>query len=183
MTRYVLDCCSVLNLHCGWGGIQNFSHFGNAWCIGEHALAEIKYVRELNASGSIVTCPLTSADLASQFPLTVLRIESDAEADLMVRLAAMLDDGEAEGLALAASRSMTFCSDDAPVLSATASLGISVQIVSTPELLQSWAFNDTTRTAQLPEIVTRITELSRFVPHKSSPHLPWWNYQRSLSTR
>lgn len=174
MTCRVLDCCTLINLYCGWGGIQNLHDFGDRWCIGAQALGEAKYVREFGADGSVENRTIDASHLRSQFPLETLAVESDEEAALLVRTAQLLDDGEAEGLTLAALRNKAFCSDDAIVHRAVRELGLTVEIVSTAELLQRWTSDDKARQEQLPGIVQRISVLARFVPHRDSPYLAWW---------
>lgn len=177
MTRRILDCCTLINLYCGWGGIHNLRHFGNDWCIGAQALAEAKYVREYGQDGSVTSRAIDTSHLKRHFPLKELAIQSDDESDMLIRSAKLLDDGEAEGLVLAALRGSAFCSDDAVVHRAARELGLEVEIVSTPEILLLWAADDESRLQQLPGIVGRISELARFTPHRSSQHLEWWKRQ------
>lgn len=177
MTCRILDCCTLINLYCGWGGIQKLHDFGDRWCIGTQALGEAKYVREFGADGAVKSRTIDASHLSSHFPLHELAVESDEEAALLVRSAALLDDGEAEGLVLAALRGMAFCSDDAVVHRAARELGLTVEIASTAELLQLWAAGDSIRQEQLPGIVRRISVLAKFAPHRKSPHLAWWKAQ------
>jgi hypothetical protein len=181
MSRYVLDCCTLLNLYCGWSGIQNLSQFGQEWHIGQVALSEAQYIREFGVNGQIVSQQIDPSHLLGQFSLKVLSDLSDEEASLRIKLAHMLDDGEAEGLALATYRGYTFCSDDKPVQEAATALKLPTPIVSTPDLLQVWASNDAQRTTMLRSVIRRITELSRFTPHRSSPHLSWWQQMLAAS--
>ena len=174
MSRYVLDCCTLLNLYCGWNGIQNLSQFGQEWHIGQVALSEARYIREFDVNGQIVSRQIDPSHLLGQFSLNVLSDLSVEEASLRIRLSQMLDDGEAEGLALAVSRGYIFCSDDKPVQDAATALKLTTTIVSTSELLRAWAGNDAERAITLPVVIRRITELSRFIPHRSSQHLSWW---------
>ncbi len=95
----------------------------------------------------------------------------------MVSLARRVDDGEAEGLAIATSRGYAFCSDDALIKKVALAAGIQTKIVSTPELLQTWAGSDSDRIAMLPDVVRRITTLARFRPHTSSSYAVWWSNQ------
>lgn len=183
MTCRILDCCTLINLYCGWGGIQKLHDFGGRWCIGAHALSEAKYVREFGAGGAVQSRTIDATALQAQFPLELLAIESDHEAGLLVQTAQLLDDGEAEGLVLAATRGKAFCSDDAVVHRAAVGLGLTVQIMSTPELLLMWADGDVARQEQLPGIVQRISALAKFVPHRTSPHLAWWKSQLATAEK
>lgn len=173
MTGYVLDCCTLLNLHCAWGGIWNLKSFPSQFHLGSIVAREVFYVREFDATGRVFDKTLTASDLSSQCALPIL-FPTEAELDETARLSRWLDDGEAEGLAIAASRGMAFCTDDGAVNRLVLGQDLQVLLVSTPELLQTWARGNANRIASLPAAVKRIAGLGRFTPSRSSPHLDWW---------
>lgn len=174
MTAYILDCCTLLNLYCGWGGLQNLNAIDGAFHIGTTVASEALYVRDYDSSGAVVPRRLVFKDLCRHCPMATLKLSSQQELALMVHLASAMDDGEAEGLAMAINRGHAFCSDDSAVQKIVSAERLQVRIVSTPELLQVWAENDPHKLASLPSIVRRATELGKFKPHRSSPYLAWW---------
>lgn len=173
MNGYVLDGCTLLNLYCAWGGIGNLKAFPATFHIGTAVGSEIHYVREYEAQGYISNRKLSTTDLAQQYPLQQLSLTS-RELDLMVHLSRWLDDGEAQGLAIAVSRDLCFCTDDGAVHRLIVAQGLHGRLISTPELLQAWAGEDPGRLASLPSAVRRTTKLGKFTPNRSSPHLSWW---------
>lgn len=173
MSGYVLDGCTLINLYCAWGSIANLKSFPRPFHIGTIVASEILYVRDFDDKGNVVAKNLTAMEMARHYSLRELTPTS-SEVELMVRLSKWLDDGEAQGLAIATSRKMTFCTDDGPVQKAVDALGIRANITSTPALLLNWAGTDSHRLGTLPGLVKRITELGRFRPHRSSPHFSWW---------
>lgn len=173
MSRHVLDCCTLLNLFSGWGGVKELHDFGEEWSIGERALAETGYVQEYGPDGQLERIDLDRTTIFAQYPLTILTLEH-AEQLLLLQLAERLDDGEAEGLAMAIARKKVFVSDDRLVRVVARDLGLSVEIAGTPQLLLAWAGTDTARTGRLPRILRRIEDLARFRPHKSDSHYEWW---------
>lgn len=173
MKGYVLDGCTLINLYCAWGSIANLNCFPAPFHIGTAVASEVHYVRDFDSKGNVVAKNLSAIELARHHPLHELAPTSE-EIELMVRLSAWLDDGEAQGLAIAASRSMEFCTDDGAVQKVVAALGIQTNLASTPSLLLAWAGNEPHRLGTLPTMVKRITELGRFRPHHSSPHYSWW---------
>lgn len=177
MTGYVLDCCTLLNLYCGWGGLRELADFAESFHVGKAAEGEILYTFEFQPDGTPFRKSLSVADLRNEYPLARLEMNSQEEMDLMVRLAERLGDGEAEGIALAAARQMIFCSDDKPVAETIRATGLNVRLISTPELLQLWASDDPCRLERMPNIVHRITVLGRFTPRSSNPHVTWWRAQ------
>jgi hypothetical protein len=180
MTDLVLDCCTLLNLYCGWGGLQKLQEFGPSFHFGQRVADEILFVRDFDDSGLLVDRKLSADELMIQYRFSILQLSSPQEEDLMVRLAARLDDGEAEGLAIASCRGLIFCSDDKPAAEAARAEGLDTVIISTPELLQMWAGSNIMRISALPEIVRRTSTLGRFCPHRSSPHRAWWKEQQAL---
>lgn len=173
MNGYVLDGCTLLNLYCAWGSIANLKAFPVAFHLGTAVASEIHYVRAFDAKGHIISKKMTTVELARHYSLQELAPNS-MEIELMVFLSEWLDDGEAQGLAIAASRDMVFCTDDGAVRKLIEAQGMQVNLTSTPELLQNWAGEDTLRLASLPACVKRVMELGKFRPHRLSPHLNWW---------
>ncbi len=180
MTGYVLDCCTLLNLLCGWGGIRELADFPQSFHVGKAVEGEVLYAFEFGPGGTPMRKSLSVADLRKEYPLSKLEMTSQEEMDRMVRLAERLGDGEAESLALASARCMTFCSDDKPVADAILAEGLDVPLVSTPELLQLWAADRPERLRAMPTIVHRVTVLGRFSPRNTSRHAAWWAKQLEL---
>lgn len=175
MSEYISDCCSLINLYCGFGGIQILHEIGDKWSIGDKALYEAKYARDLDADGQPVRVDLTPALLHSQYPFSVLSLMSMEENAIFIELARIMGDGEAQAFVLANSRGIPLLIDDYAAIKGATRSGLSLATVSTPEILIAWAANDSTRQGRLPGIVGRIDKLAKFSPHKTSPHLAWWH--------
>jgi predicted nucleic acid-binding protein len=173
MTGYVLDSCTLINLYCAWGSVANLKAFPDPFCVGAAVAAEIHCVREFDSRGHIVGKKLSTPDLARNYALHELK-PSAQEVNLMVQLAKFLGDGEAEGLAIAASRDMVFCTDDGAIRKVVEAQGIQVSLASTPTLLQVWAAQSPDNLNSLPNMVKRVTDLCKFRPHRSDAHLSWW---------
>lgn len=174
MSQYISDCCSLINLYCGFGGIQILHEIGNAWYIGNKALDEAQYARDLNAAGQPMRVDLTPTLLHSQYPLSVLTAMSTEENAISVKLSKIMGDGEAQAFVLARSKSLPLLIDDYAAIKGAIRSGISIHTISTPEILILWAGQDASRRSQLPSVVDRIDKLAKFSPHKSSAHLEWW---------
>lgn len=174
MSDHISDCCSLINLYCGFGGIQILHEIGNTWHIGDKALDEAKYARDLDSAGQPIKVDLTPVLLQSNYPLSVLSLMSTEENALFVELAKIMGDGEAQAFVLAHFRNLPLLIDDYAAIKGATRSGLSVSTISTPEILISWAANISTRQRRLPSIVDRIDKLAKFCPHKTSPHLEWW---------
>lgn len=179
MKHYCLDFCTLLNLYCGWGGIQELKSFGSSWSISNTAFEEFTYARAFDANGSVQNIGVDRAALLRQYSLNVHTLNGAGELATFLDLSQIVDDGEAASLAIAAHRSLIFVSDDSPAL--RAALTLNVQTVSTPDLLIEWAGSDPSRNNQLPVIVKTIGILAKFAPAKSSQHRSWWSHMLGLS--
>lgn len=174
MGHYVLDCCALINLHCGWGGLGELRAFGTSWSIGETALAETDYVREFDAEGQLRKIVLGPAALVAESGLLLLKLQNDAEQASLVEFAQVVDDGEAEALALSLHRQRWLVTDDRLAIRLAARANVAVQTIETPEVLKTWAGTDEQRLLRLPEVIRRITILAKFQPRADSNHYSWW---------
>lgn len=93
------------------------------------------------------------------------------EMALYVALAAEVDDGEAQAIALAASRGLPLASDDRRATRAATLRGI--QVLSTPELLARWerVVGSPDRVGQFLRLVER---RSHFRPSRRHELSSWW---------
>lgn len=176
MTQYCLDACSIINLFCGWGGIQELHSFGTSWSTTTTALGEFKDVRAQQPDGTIVRMPLNQDLLLEQYPLTVYAEFHPREVATATDLSALIDDGEAECLAIAKHRELIFVSDDGPAILAAEGLG--VRTASSLDLIIAWSELEASHPARLAEIVERIEILARYVPPRSHSRKEWWDRLR-----
>lgn len=180
MTHYCLDACSIINLFCGWEGIEELHTFGTSWSTTTTALREFKEVRIQQADGTIIRSPIEHSVVLQQYPLAILSDLSDSELETATDLSIEIDDGEAECLAVALHRDLVFVSDDSLAIAVAESRG--VQAASSLDLISQWADLDPSRSALLLSILERIELLARYVPPRNHPRRGWWEgirYARS----
>lgn len=171
MTHYCLDACSLINLHCGWGGVRELHVLGGTWSTSMAAARECRRIREFREDGSIGTRDVEPFEFFQGSPL-VVHTANEEEMDTAMRLAAVVDDGEAECLALAKHRDLVFVSDDLPAIRLAAAEGI--ETTTFVGVLRGWVELDATRLLRMPDIAGRIAALARHVPSPSNPELNWW---------
>lgn len=178
MTHYCLDACSIINLFCGWGGIQELHSLGTSWSTTTTALDEFKEVRVQQADGTIVRRPLDQGMLLLQYPLIVHAELTQDELTTATDLSQEIDDGEAECIAVARHHSLVFVSDDGPAIAAAASLGVST--ASSLDLISEWADIKSSQPADLAKILVRIETLARYVPPRNHTRRSWWDGLRCI---
>lgn len=99
----------------------------------------------------------------------------DPEVSTFVRLAAKVDDGEAQVLAVALHRSLGVATDDRKARRLAGDLGISVH--STPELLKVWAAG--VSASEASAAVVDIEVRASYRPRRSDPLRDHWESVKS----
>lgn len=111
--------------------------------------------------------PLYASSLALQVSL------DEAEPDLVVELAATVDDGEAEVIAIALVRQLTMATDDRKARRIAGQR--SVALLSTPELLWQWQEASAIPAKRMGEVLQTISRRSHYRPGISHAFYGWWN--------
>ena len=174
MSHYLLDACTLVNLHCGWAGLRQLRTFGESWSIGETALKEAIFVRDFGAGGEICKVTLDPVAVIAEGRLQTLSLADAKEHASLVEFAFELDDGEAEALSLALHRRRVLLTDDRLAVRVASAPSVAVETMGTPEILMAWVNANPKSRQVLPEVVHRISVLGPFQLRKSSPHYPWW---------
>lgn len=179
MPSHIIDCCSLINLFTGWGGLAELPGLGQQWHLCEAVLKEAEYTREYRSDGQPIPVPLDFSKLIESRVIHVVTPTSDEELDDYLAFASEVDDGEAQALAIARHRGFTLLTDDHAAMRLAARPEILVPTISTARVLQMWADSYPQNVRKLPGVIARIEELARFSPRRSSPDYAWWHAQRS----
>lgn len=177
MTHRCLDACSLINLFCGWGGLQELHVLGGAWSISQSAMHEVAHVNGWHSDGSVAKRKICAEEICRGAPLTIYRASTGQELATLARLAAIVDDGEAECIALAKHRGWTLVSDDKLAVSQAAVEG--VQCISSLELVRSWIELTPDGKARQVEVARRIRMLANYIPPTRCAHREWWDSLQS----
>jgi predicted nucleic acid-binding protein len=170
-----LDSCVVLNVYATRRFeeilVANRGKVASAFIVAERVTRESMYVRNRAGEERERVDLQTSLDHGI---LTVERLDSELEAATFVRLAAVLDDGEAETGALAFHRRGAVATDDAAAIRTLAALKPALEIVRTSQLLKGWAENGAPQ-ATVRQALIDIRDRARFVPNATDPLQKWWD--------
>lgn len=176
MPERIIDCCTLLNLYAGWGGLTELAEFDVSWCISKSVSKESEYVREYDTtSGKIITIPLGMDGAVKAGLLSIIAAESEQERTDYVEFATELDDGEAESLALAKNRQLILVTDDQKSLHVARRPDVNVEPLTTVSVLQEWEKMNRTNSKRLKVVVNRIRDLARFHPPPGTPDRAWWD--------
>lgn len=174
MDDHIIDCCSLLNLYTGWGGLAELRELRRTWYVCEAVLNEAEYTREYGADGVPILIPLDMNALTQSGLLHSAHPETEAEIDDYVTFACDVDDGEAQALAIAKNRGFVLLTDDRKAANIAQRPDVAVRITSTAKILQAWAQLDTRNEARLHEVISRIAMLAKFSPRMDSSDNEWW---------
>jgi predicted nucleic acid-binding protein len=173
----IIDCCSLLNLFVGWGGLENLRPLPYTWSICEAVAGESEFTRELDPEGNVIDVPLDISALIDTGLLNVVRPDTEAELADYVAFASEIDDGEAQALALAKHRKYILLTDDRKATRIAQRADVQVTTVTTVSILREWHERTGVEQATVRDIINRIQLLARFSPPKNSADLQWWMEQ------
>jgi hypothetical protein len=174
MDDHVIDCCSLLNLYTGWGGLTELRALRRTWYVCDAVLSETEYTREYAPDGTQVSVPLDAKALVNAGLLLAARPETERELEDFIGFATEVDDGEAQALAIARNRGYVLLTDDRKAVAVARRPEVGVRLVSTARVLQAWAQLDPANEARLREVLTRISTLARFTPRPGDADYAWW---------
>jgi predicted nucleic acid-binding protein len=95
-----------------------------------------------------------------------------------LNFAQLIDDGEAQAIALAKHRGFLLLTDDRKALKLARREDVGVRTISTVDVLREWIEHEAVDTDNIRAVLKRIRELARYMPPKNSPELVWWLAQQ-----
>ncbi|MCH7994369.1 MAG: hypothetical protein IIB57_07990 [Planctomycetes bacterium] len=175
MPDAIVDACCFINLY-ATGDLRGFlTQLAWQWHIPSAALAESLFIRKVSDEDDEKREPIDAQPYFDESLITLVDVGGADEAELYVRLAGDLDDGEAMALAIAKQRGWTLATDDRKAKRFASDLG--VPVVTTPELMQRWAKASKMRPAKLRTLLRNIESGARFAPGEDAPGYEWWTAQ------
>lgn len=183
MPDRIIDCCSLLNLYAGWGGLDNLQRLEHSWFICKAVQGESQITREYDEHQQPQDRKLTLQPFVQSGVIQVIAPETDEEIESYLEFAELIDDGEAQSIALAKHRGLTLLTDDRKALKIAHRQNVGIATISTVDILREWIERCGIQIADVRKTLTRIQELARFAPPKNSAELAWWIAQfTDLST-
>ena len=131
--------------------------------------AEILYLESEEPNGEreqIDLAPLEAAGVLTRIDLT------DPELNLVLDLARVVDDGEAEVIAVALTRTLTIATDDRKARRVAMERGAT--LLSTPEVLHRWQSQAEASAERMSQVLNLIGRRSRYRPRSEHPLYRWW---------
>ena len=178
MAERIIDCCSLLNLYAGWAGLEQLRQLPHSWFVCEAVFGESEITREYDENQQPRDHELVLGPLVDSGLIQKVAPESDAELADYLNFAELIDDGEAQAIALAKHRGFVLLTDDRKALELARREDVRVRTISTVDVLREWIEHEAVDTDNVRAVLKRIRELARYMPPKNSPELVWWLAQQ-----
>ena len=178
MPDQIVDACCLINVYASGNPLGILRALAGGVFVPDLVKRESLFMRrEDDQDRSVLVSQ--AIDLSAAIAAGVLRAcaaETEQEADEFVRLASILDDGEAVCLALAKCRSWIVATDDRKALRVARAEGVAT--ITTPEIVKRWADAGSTESPGITDVVRKIERYARFIPHKNAVLCRWWERYR-----
>lgn len=171
-----LDACCVINLYASGIMEQALQALPvQAMLVDEVKNDEVGYVLDTADTGEPVKLPIDLEPVIQQGLLTIVSITSEAEAEMVVNLAALsLGDGEAITSAIAIHRNWALATDDKLAARVVQEIAPQLQILTTPDLMKVWYDAVAPSRAVVSSALINIETRGRFAPSSKHPLYTWW---------
>lgn len=170
----ITDTSVLLNILATDCAQQIFTESGWQFCVCETVVTETLVLRNRETQESRVV------DLSPLFhngALQMLKLESDAEFELLIDYTALIGrGGEAEAMcfALAEGRSLPVAIDDERAVRRARQHFLELSTVSTPEILMRWQEKKKTSREKMCTVLLRIQTWANYFPGPNHLCYKWW---------
>lgn len=175
MSSVAIDACCLLNLIAA-GNIlhENSTKLGFSIFVPKVVAEESIYVLQPDddQSGQLVRQKVDMNRYVERQLLSYCDIEGSVEAELYVKFAVQLDDGEAACLAIAKSRSWIMATDDR--VARRMAMEQSVKVLGTPEIVRNWAECNCVSDGEIALAIGNIQRFAKYTPRANGPDSDWW---------
>ena len=174
----VIDSCCLINLYASQRLGEIVKASIDQAMIPNEVLEESLYVRQPceETPEEMIPVRVDIGPLIAGGVLQVTAPSGTAELESFIRLAGIIDDGEAACLAIASNRDATLATDDRRAIRVASDLG--VPISTTPNLIAEWMNRTSPKRHLVTDVIRCIEQYGRFRPHPNSPDRGWWEEHR-----
>ncbi len=171
----VLDTCSLINLYASQRPQSLIGAVFDGVVVPKQVLSESLFIRQPEGDdpSQLISSAIDIDLLVAEADIKVVELDQEHELELFVRLAGILDDGEAACEAIAFSRGLGLATDDRKAIAVASDLGL--EVVTTPEILMRWIDATSPERQEIKEVIKNIERFGRFKPHHASLHAKWWD--------
>lgn len=117
--------------------------------------------------------PIDLENLVNNQRLGIVSLDA-AETAAYVEYSSLVDDGEAMSLAIAEGRHLAIAVDDRRARNIAQGRGLLTTMLTTPDLLHSWAQQTKATNASMGALIKLIETRARYLPPKNHALKQWW---------
>lgn len=174
--RLLLDASCLLNLYATGRMRDIATGVGYQLEVADYVLQyETLYVLQTNPEGTgDVRIPVDLDSLIGYGLLNVVELEREDVLSSFVRLASLVDDGEAATGALAIHRDCSIAIDDRRARRVLGEVMPEVALVSTLELMQLWSEEASVPGRELQDALMAMQTGASYFPGRRDPLFDWW---------
>ncbi len=168
----LLDACVAINLAATDQLLRIAETLDLTFALTRQAAGEVGHLRDL-IDGELVATPIDLGQYQSGPVLQLIDLEP-SEYDLYVELAALVDDGEAATIAVAAHRHIQLATDDRKARKLCVQRGLS-EPLRTLALMHIYADSVGLSQDETRDLLIKIRNRASFQPPRTDPDQKWWD--------
>ena len=174
----IFDACSLINFYASGFFESILSSFKTQSCIVEQVKKESLFVRKPTGSPSKYNYEPIDLDSHIQSDqLKLVKLETEIEMSIFVRLAERLDDGEAATIALAIEREMDIVTDDKKAIQILKDEEPNIESLTTLDVLKTWSESSSMNKEYIKLALENIRICANYQPNKNHHLFQWWESQ------
>ena len=173
-SHVILDACCILNF-CASGYFIEILKSISAQVAVTEVVREKELITLQNLKNEENEGAIQFEAAITQGLLLVVDFDSESEEETFVNYAFELgDDGESATCAIAVHRGWAIATDDKKAISFSQKEAPHLQVLSTLEVIKSWAEGNNLPSAKLRAVLSAIQAKGRYIPSGNHPLLSWW---------
>lgn len=171
----VIDTCCLINVYASQHPQAIVQAVFQKAIVPKEVVEESLFIRKPDDDDSarLVPSEVSFDELIATGTIEVASFEQEEELERFVRLATLLDDGEAACMTIASCRSVSLATDDRKAIAVANDLG--VEVLTTPDILKRWIDTVSPQPQNIGVVIRNIERYGRFKPHYTSPRAQWWS--------
>jgi len=176
--RVIFDACCLINVYASGFFQSILGSFKIQSCLVEQVNEESLFIRKPTGSSSKYEYePIELDSYIQNDQLKLVKLETEIEMALFVRLAERLDDGEAATIALAIERKMDVVTDDKKAIQTLKEEASSVEILTTLDIIKIWCESARINRDDVKLALGNIRICANYQPSKNHDLFQWWESQ------
>ncbi len=171
----IIDACSIINFYASEFFDSILSSFETQCCIVTQVSEESLFIRTPPDSQSKFDYkPIALQDYVQLGKLKLVKLETETEKKVFIKLAQRLDDGEAATIALAIKREMKVVTDDKKAIQIFYEEASNIEILTTLDVMKFWYENSSVNDEDIKLALSNIRVYANYLPSRNHHLFQWW---------